>query len=174
MLLRVLKVIRLLRLMRVARLYRYFARYEMHFSFMNSNVLRLLKVICVMAFFAHWNGCFQYLLATFEANVLSDGSLEFRQPAGSHECRRTGLWMSGRLVMVLLHRGHADVGDQHRLEAAEGRLLDAHLRTPRRVPLRLLRRLLTTAISEADASAKTSNEVRHGQPVHEAFTSTSR
>ena len=78
MLLRVLKVIRLLRLMRVARLYRYFARYEMHFSFMNSNVLRLLKVICVMAFFAHWNGCFQYLLATFEANVLSDGSLEFQ------------------------------------------------------------------------------------------------
>jgi CRP-like cAMP-binding protein len=72
LLLRVLKIVRLLRLLRVARLARYLHRWETHFTsmdFFNSNWLRLAKVISIMAFFSHWNGCFQYMLATFEATL---------------------------------------------------------------------------------------------------------
>jgi len=71
-LLLVVKSVRLLRLLRVARVYRYISRWEEHFAFFNSNVLRLLNVITLMAFFSHWNGCFQYLLATFEAETIYD------------------------------------------------------------------------------------------------------
>ena len=55
LLLRILKVVRLLRLLRIARLYRYFTRWEEHFAFFNSNVLRLVKVFAIMAFFSHWS-----------------------------------------------------------------------------------------------------------------------
>ena len=37
---------------------------------LNSNVLRLMSVAAFMTLFAHWNSCFQYLLATFEAKVV--------------------------------------------------------------------------------------------------------
>jgi len=66
------EALRLLRLLRVARLYRFLERYEDRLNFMNSNIFRLLNVIAVMAFFAHWNGCFQYLLATVEAEWVYD------------------------------------------------------------------------------------------------------
>lgn len=69
LLLRIVKSIKLLRLLRIARLYRYLQRLQDHFAFLSSGVLRLLSVVCLMACFAHWNGCIQFLLATFEATT---------------------------------------------------------------------------------------------------------
>ena len=69
---RYVDALRLFRLLRVARLYRYVNRWEEHFAFFSSNVLRLLYVLALVIFFAHWNGCVQYLLATFEAEWVYD------------------------------------------------------------------------------------------------------
>ena len=72
-LLRALKTIKLLRLLRVTRAGRYLQRLLEHASLevvLNSNALRLMGVAIFMVLFAHWNGCLQYLFATFEAEVL--------------------------------------------------------------------------------------------------------
>ena len=58
-----MEAIRLLRLLRVARLFKYLRRYEDKLAFVNSNVFRLMNVMAVMFFFAHWNGCFQCVVA---------------------------------------------------------------------------------------------------------------
>jgi len=67
-LLRVIKCIKLLRLLRVSRLIRYVHKLQEQ-SIMSSGMIRLIMIVCVMALFSHWNGCLQYMLATFDART---------------------------------------------------------------------------------------------------------
>jgi hypothetical protein len=72
-LLRVLKCIKLLRLLTLSRAGRYLQRMLERWSLevmLNSNMLRLFKVVMFTIIFAHWNGCIQYLLATLEAQTI--------------------------------------------------------------------------------------------------------
>ena len=69
LLLRIFKLVKLLRLLRVARLFRYLAKFEETLHFLNSNVVRLLKLLFVLLFFSHWNGCIQYFIASFDIIV---------------------------------------------------------------------------------------------------------
>ena len=59
LLLRIFKLIKLLRLLRIARLLRYLGKWEDNIQFINSNVMRLLKLLFGLLFFSHWNGCIQ-------------------------------------------------------------------------------------------------------------------
>jgi len=72
-LLRVIKCVKLLRLLRVARAGVYiqkFLEWAQLEVILNSNVLRLLSVSAFMTLFAHWNACFQYLLASLDGDVV--------------------------------------------------------------------------------------------------------
>jgi len=72
-LLRIVKCVKLIRLLRIARAGRGLQKIVERLSLevvLNSNVLRLMSVAAFMTLFAHWNSCFQYLLATFEAKVV--------------------------------------------------------------------------------------------------------
>jgi CRP-like cAMP-binding protein len=60
-------VIKLLRLLRIARVYRYVHKLQEAMVLISTAALRLLGVLVMILLFAHWNACFQYLLATFEA-----------------------------------------------------------------------------------------------------------
>lgn len=55
----------MLRLLRMARLLRYMERWEKA-SMLSGNVLRLVRLVVVMLFFSHWNGCIQFLIASIE------------------------------------------------------------------------------------------------------------
>ena len=35
-------------------------------TFLNSNLLRLFKLLCFLFLFAHWNGCIQFFVASFD------------------------------------------------------------------------------------------------------------
>lgn len=109
LLLRVIKGIKLLRLLRIARLYRYVQRLQDHFIFLNSGTLRLMKVGFIMLFFTHWNGCFQFLLATFE-------SREYLIDVATHSGTRVNLtaiafhpesWVSRMIDIGDLNEGNA-------------------------------------------------------------------
>jgi len=70
--LRTIRCIKLIRLLRVAGVGRRLEKIVERFSLeviLNNDVLHLLGIAGFMTLFAHWNACFQYLLATLEADI---------------------------------------------------------------------------------------------------------
>ena len=70
---RVLKLVKLLRLLRIARFFRYLGRWErLLLSHVNSNVMRLLKLLFALILFSHWNACLQFFLGTLDTVVVTE------------------------------------------------------------------------------------------------------
>ena len=65
--LKVFKVLKLLKLLRLARLLRYFSNWQEYiqdnFSWLNSNVFRLMKLSVMFLVVCHWNACIQFFVA---------------------------------------------------------------------------------------------------------------
>ena len=73
--LRLFKLLKLLRLLRVARLLQLLGRIEERVvAAVNQSTLRLFNLLIVLLFFSHWQGCLQFLIASFDTTVGADGT----------------------------------------------------------------------------------------------------
>ena len=67
------RVVKLLRITSTFRLFRYINKWEVHIEFVNSNVMRLLRLLVVVFCFTHWNGCVQFLAASMDGKYECNG-----------------------------------------------------------------------------------------------------
>ena len=74
--LRLFKLLKLLRLLRVARLLQLLGRIEerMMVAAASQSTLRLFNLLILLLFFSHWQGCFQFLIASFDTTVDGNGT----------------------------------------------------------------------------------------------------
>ena len=76
----------MLRLLRIARLFRYLNRLEdMGILDLSLQLLRLFKLTAFMFLFCHWNGCFQFLIASLDTPPYNGTAWPADYPDGFHK-----------------------------------------------------------------------------------------